>query len=76
MKTKKIYADSYVCPICGKEFVCTWKELWVYKGYFGGTNDILLCSWTCMRKMEAEKARTKKRKGRRKNARNISETEE
>ena len=61
MKTKKIYADSYICPVCGKEFVCGWKELWVYKGYFGGTNDILLCSWTCMRKME-----TRKRTGRRK----------
>ena len=74
MGLKKVYADERICPVCGKEFICYLKEQWTYKGYFDGEK--VFCSWTCMRKMEQEKALTQKRKGRRKNARNISEKEE
>ena len=64
MGLKKVYADERICPVCGKEFICYLKEQWTYKGYFDGEK--VFCSWTCMRKMEQEKALTQKRTGRRK----------
>ena len=75
MGKQKTYATDRICPVCGKEFICYLNSQWVYRGYFDGEK--LFCSWGCMRKAEAEEEKKQKTKrGRRKNARNISEKEE
>lgn len=69
MGKQKLFMDGYVCPVCGKEFVCYMKDMWVYKCGIG-TKEYVFCSWGCMQKARREReAELRKRRRRKKNDR-------
>ena len=51
--SEQTYRDRK-CPVCGKKFCVLYPDEWVYKR--GGRDcGVFLCSWTCMRKHDANK---------------------
>ena len=42
------------CPACKKEFVVLWPQKWAYR-----RGKQLICSWKCLRALEAQKEETK-----------------
>lgn len=47
----------HTCPVCGKKKYISHPADWVYKGYVDGkyhTEKKLFCSWSCLRKHEAD----------------------
>lgn len=42
--------DTYICPVCGKDF-CTLSAMnWAYYFYGKRKHKTFVCSYTCMRK--------------------------
>lgn len=69
MPLVKAYADDHVCPVCGKDFICYYKDLWVYKRNWNN-KEWIYCSWGCMQKhrraTDEQQAKKPERRGRRK----------
>lgn len=67
MPLVKAYADDHTCPVCGKMFICYYKDMWAYKKNYNG-KDYIYCSWSCLqrhrRQVETERARKPERRGR------------
>ena len=53
------------CPICGGRFHVPFTGNWAYKTYYKGTDQVLMCSWKCMRQAQSmvKKVRNVKRGG-------------
>jgi hypothetical protein len=48
---KYVSLESYICPVCGKEFIPATEH--IYSAFFG-KNRKLVCRWTCMAKAQRE----------------------
>ena len=58
MSNPKKQLQEKKCPVCGRGYI--FRDCWAYKKTYGDhvTN---YCSWSCMRKAEAEEERKKKK---------------
>ena len=57
MGTKMFHYGAYKnCPTCGKQFFIPYLDDWAYRRYKKGAihDRIYICSWSCLRKWDAE----------------------